>query len=191
MKLSVEQFCEQWAPKGNARYLPNKMEFNTHDFVTMAGEYTLSRFRTGFLEGGFYGSGRKWPERKSKWGRKFTHPVMNDTGTLAHTIVGEAAPMSQTNYTQHPRNGLKAIYRRGARYTIRTRAWNTAQPGKRGASGGYAAVHNTDPALGLFTVRKGSAKRPEWRQFIGHSQKIDDVVNKLFVPVIFRGFPFP
>ena len=40
MRITLEQFCEQWAPKGNGRYLPSKMEFNTHDFVTMAGEYT-------------------------------------------------------------------------------------------------------------------------------------------------------
>ena len=38
MRITLEQFCEQWAPKGNGRYLPNKMEFNTHEFVTMAGE---------------------------------------------------------------------------------------------------------------------------------------------------------
>lgn len=76
MRITLEQFCEQWAPKGNGRYLPNKMEFNTHDFVTMAGEYSKSRFRTSFAEGGLYGSGKLWPERKSRWGRRFTHPVM-------------------------------------------------------------------------------------------------------------------
>ena len=63
MRITLEQFCEQWAPKGNGRYLPNKMEFNTHDFVTAAGEYSKSRFRSSFAEGGFYGSGKKWPER--------------------------------------------------------------------------------------------------------------------------------
>lgn len=53
MRITLEQFCEQWAPKGNGRYLPNKMEFNTHDFVTKAGEYSISRFRTSFAEGVF------------------------------------------------------------------------------------------------------------------------------------------
>lgn len=88
MRITLEQFCEQWAPKGNGRYLPNKMEFNTHDFVTMAGEYSKSRFRTSFAEGGLYGSGKLWPERKSRWGRRFTHPVMNDTGNLSRSISG-------------------------------------------------------------------------------------------------------
>ena len=48
MKITLEQFCEQWAPKGNGRFLPGKMEFNTHDFVTLAGEYSKSRFRSSF-----------------------------------------------------------------------------------------------------------------------------------------------
>ena len=100
MRITLEQFCEQWAPKGNGRYLPNKMEFNTHDFVTMAGEYSISRFRTSFAEGGFYDSGKPWPERKSRWGRRFTHPVMNDTGTLSRSITGEADRMDHTNITQ-------------------------------------------------------------------------------------------
>lgn len=43
MRITLEQFCEQWAPKGNGRYLPNKMEFNTHDFVTMAGDRNTPR----------------------------------------------------------------------------------------------------------------------------------------------------
>ena len=100
MRITLEQFCEQWAPKGNGRYLPNKMEFNTHDFVTMAGEYSKSRFRTSFAEGGLYGSGKLWPERKSRWGRRFTHPVMNDTGNLSRSIFGEAERMDRTNLTQ-------------------------------------------------------------------------------------------
>lgn len=53
----------------------------------------------------------------------------------------------------------------------------------------YAAVHNTDPKFGLYTVRKNSLKRPVHRQFIGHSPKLLDAINKLFVPKIFDGFP--
>ena len=100
MRITLEQFCEQWAPKGNGRYLPNKMEFNTHDFVTMAGEYSKSRFRTSFAEGGLYGSGKPWPERKSRWGRRFTHPVMNDTGTLSRSIDRGSRPYGP--YQHHP-----------------------------------------------------------------------------------------
>ena len=109
MRITLEQFCEQWAPKGNGRYLPNKMEFNTHDFVTMAGEYSKSRFRTSFAEGGLYGSGKLWPERKSRWGRRFTHPVMNDTGNLSRSIFGEAERMDRTNLTQRAYGEQKKI----------------------------------------------------------------------------------
>ena len=122
MRITLEQFCEQWAPKGNGRYLPNKMEFNTHDFVTMAGEYSKSRFRTSFAEGGLYGSGKLWPERKSRWGRRFTHPVMNDTGNLSRSIFGEAERMDRTNLTQRAYGERKKIFRRGARYAIWTKA---------------------------------------------------------------------
>lgn len=191
MKISLEQFCEQWAPKGNGRYLPGKMEFNTHDFVTMVGEYSKSRFHTSFIEGGFYGSGKAWPERKSRWGHRFTHPVMNDSGTLSRSIFGEAADMTHTNITQRAYGGRKKIFRRGARYTIRTKASNSKQPGKRGASRSYAAVHNTDPALGLYTVNQYSKRRPEHRQFIGIDPKLNHTINSLFIPLLFKEFPFP
>ena len=85
----------------------------------------------------------------------------------------------------------KKIFRRGARYAIRTKASNFNQPGKRGASKSYAAVHNTDPALGLYTVNQYSSRRPEHRQFIGINPKLNHTVNQLFIPILFRGFPFP
>lgn len=191
MRITLEQFCEQWAPKGNGRYLPNKMEFNTHDFVTMAGEYSKSRFRTSFAEGGFYGSGKPWPKRKSHWGRKFTHPVMNETGTLARSIIGEVSRMDNTNITQRGYGELRKIFRRGAHYTIRTKPTNHNQHGQYGHLKCYAAIHNTDPALKLYKVNGGSDKLPEQRQFIGISPKLNHTVNQLFIPILFRGFPFP
>lgn len=193
MRITLDQFCEQWAPKNNGRYLPHKMEFNTHDFVTAAGRLSLSRFRSGFVEGGFYGSGRKWPPRRSKWGLKYTHPVMRDSGTLARTIEGEADRMDRTNITQKASPGRRAIFRRGAGYTIRTTAATTMRSSKRGPSKSYAAVHNTDPKFGLYYVNQHAARhskrRPEHRQFIGLSQRLDRLVNRLYIPLLFRGFP--
>ena len=52
-------------------------------------------------------------------------------------------------------------------------------------------MHNTDPALGLYTVNQYSRRRPEHRQFIGISPKLNHTVNQLFIPILFRGFPFP
>jgi hypothetical protein len=188
MRITLEEFCEQWAPRGNGRYLPNKMEFNTHDFVTLAGDYSKSRFRTSFSEGGFYGSGKKWPARR--W-LPDDHPVMIDSGILSRSIQGVATPMDQTNITQRAGKNRKGIYKRGASYLIWTTASNGKVPGRRGASKSYAAVHNTDPKFGLYTVRKNSSRRPEHRQFIGFSPKLDNTINELFIPVLFRGFPFP
>ena len=116
---------------------------------------------------------------------------MNDTGTLSRSISGEADRMDHTNITQRGYGERKKIFRRGARYAIRTKASNFNQPGKRGASKSYAAVHNTDPALGLYTVNQYSSRRPEHRQFIGINPKLNHTVNQLFIPILFRGFPFP
>lgn len=189
LRISPEEFCRQWAPGGNARVLPSRLEFNTHDFVTAAGAYTLSRFRTSFIEGAFYGSGRRWPERKSRWGLRFTHPVLRDTGTLAASLRGEAERRDRTNITQKAAPGRRAIFRRGARYAIWTTASNPRQQGRRGASRSYAAVHNTDPALSPYTVNQYSRRKPEHRQFMGLNPRIDAVVNALYVPLIFKGFP--
>lgn len=59
---------------------------------------------------------------------------------------------------------------------------------------GYAAVHNTDPALGLYYVNKNAAghsgKRPVRRQFIGFSPSLDAQME-LLIPMLFKHFPFP
>ena len=116
---------------------------------------------------------------------------MLDSGTLSRGIVGETDRMDHTNITQRAYGERKKIFRRGARYALHTKASNYKQPGKRGASKSYAAVHNTDPALGLYTVNQYSSRRPEHRQFIGISPKLNQTVNQLFIPILFRGFPFP
>lgn len=153
----------------------------------MAGEYALSRFRTSFVEGGLYGSGKKWAPRESKWGKKFTHPLMIDQGELKSKIKGEKG-----------RGGSYSVfgkrdYRRRYRYDIWTNEQSKPIKGKRGRSNtrykNYAAVHNTDPKFGLYTVNQYSSRRPVHRQFIGHSEKLLDTIEKLFVPILFREFP--
>ena len=65
--------------------------------------------------------------------------------------------------------------------------------GKRGRSkeryGHYAAIHNTDPKFGLYTVNQYSTRRPVHRQFIGFSPKTDDYIAAHFIDMIFKGFP--
>lgn len=83
--------------------------------------------------------------------------------------------------------------RKGARYSIWTTEKSIPIKGKRGRSknryGHYAAVHNTDPKFGLYTVNQHSSRRPVHRQFIGFSPKIKDYIADNFMDMIFKGFP--
>lgn len=188
-KITLDQFCAQWVLNPtvpNTRIMASRLEHNIGDFVTRAGEYSKSRFISSFAEGGFYGSGTKWAPRTSKWGKKFTHPIMIDTGELKNQIKG--AKGRSGNYGGYHTKDFKRSYS----YEITTNEQSFPITGKRGSKRGrnnYAAVHNTDPKLGLYTVNQYSSRRPEQRQFIGLSPKIDNFINTFLVPTIFKGFP--
>lgn len=186
-ELTLEQFCNQWSRGKQVRPWHSLLAKNAEDFATLAGEYALSRFRTSFAEGGFYGSGTKWAPRESRWGKKFTHPIMIDQGELKSKIKGE--PGKTGSYSAFG----KRDYRRRYRYDIWTDESSTPIKGKRGKKRGrnqtYAAVHNTDPKFGLYTVNQYSSRRPVQRQFIGHSEKLLNTINQLFAPLIFKDFP--
>ena len=168
--------------------MPNRLERNVFDFATIAGDYAKRQFQASFSAGGFCG-GEKWAPRASRWGRKFTHAVMNDTGTLAGNIKGEAARVD----IDGRRANRTRIYRKGAHYWIHTTEKSKSISGKRGRKtdryNNYAAVHNTDPKLGLYTVNQYSSRRPVHRQFIGFSPKIDEHIASHFIDMIFEGFP--
>lgn len=91
--ITLDEFCNQWARGKDVRPFHSLLAKNAEDFVTLAGEYALSRFRTSFAEGGFYGSGTKWAPRTSKWGKKFTHPVLIDSGELKSKIKGQKSEL--------------------------------------------------------------------------------------------------
>ena len=185
-KITLDDFCNHWTRGKMARPFHSLLTKNAEDFVTLAGEYALSRFRTSFVEGGFYGSGQKWAPRESKWGKKFTHPIMIDQGELKRKIKGERGKGGSYSVFG------KRDYRRRYRYDIWTTEQSKPIKGKRGRSNtrykNYAAVHNTDPKFGLYTVNQYSSRRPVQRQFIGHSEKLLDTIEKVFVPIIFREF---
>lgn len=186
-KLTLDQFCAQWSRSSRVRPWHSLLAFNSEEFATKAGEYALSRFRTSFSSGGFYGSGQRWRARESKWGKKFTHPVMMDQNILRGAING--AKGKGGSYSTFG----KRDYRRKTQYAIWTSEQSIPVAGKRGKKRGryqsYAAVHNTDPKFGLYTVNQYSSRRPVQRQFIGHSEKLLDTINRLFTPDIFKGFP--
>lgn len=170
--------------------MDSRFEKNVFDFTTKAGEYTKSRFRSSFETGGFYGSGSSWAPRESRWGRKFTHPVMIDTGTLKDSIKGEQVAFDKSFLTGRSHFGGR-INKRRSIYDIWTTEISTPVKGKRGKSRGkgYAAIHNTDPKDSSFTVNQYSSRKPVQRQFIGINPKIQDFINSHYVPMIFEGFP--
>ena len=87
-KITLDEFCSHWVSRTSTRVMASRLEFNVFDFATAAGDYTRQQFVSSFASGGFNGS--KWAPRTSKWGKRFTHPLMNDTGTLARSIQSEA-----------------------------------------------------------------------------------------------------
>ncbi len=185
IKISLDEFCNQWHKSKMQKPWHSVLAFNADEFVTKAGIYSLSAFRESFAMGGF--GGRKWKPRESKWGKKFQHPIMIDTGTLKDSIKGEKSKLGEFS-----RIG-KRDYKRRYRYDIWTTEVSKPIKGKRGKRSTknqtYAAVHNTDPSFGLYTVNQYSNRRPVQRQFIGHNDKILDKINEDFVPLIFKGFP--
>lgn len=189
--ITLAQFCNQWTRGEMATAWHSLLAKNAENFVTLAGEYAKKGFQSSFDEGGLYGSGKKWEPRTSKWGKKFTHPVMIDSGELKRNIKGDKSPYGEYSTIK------RRDYRRRYSYNIwteeKSQVTNEGGRKKRGKKNGryksYAAVNNTDPALGLYTVCKNSSKRPVQRPFIGHSPKLLDEIEQLFVPDIFKGFP--
>lgn len=186
-KLTLDQFCNLWAKDVRQKQWHSILAFNAENFATEAGEYAKSCFQASFEQGGFYGSGTKWAPRESKWGKKFKHPIMDDRGELKGSIKGEKG--KHGSYSAFG----KRDYRRRYSYDIWTTEKSIAEKGKRGKKRGrnqtYAAVHNTDPKFGLYTVNQYSSRRPAHRQFIGHSPKVLEHINTVLTPTIFKGFP--
>jgi len=155
-KITLDEFCAHWVEGKYVTKMPNKLQYNVFDFVTLAGDYSRQQFQASFSSGGFCG-GSHWAPRTSRWGKRFTHPVMNDSGTLARSINFEN---KRTNIVGR-RNNRTRIFSKGAYYNIYTTEKSVPVRGKRGRSreryGHYAAVHNTDPKFGLFTAPRTSS----------------------------------
>ncbi len=187
IKITLDEFCNHWVKSKYERSIVSRFEKNVFDFATIAGHYSKRFFITSFLTGGFYGTGNKWQPRESKWGKKFTHPVLNDTGTLKNSIRGESASTNKNGW----RENRTKIFKKGAKYDIWTTEVSVPQKGKRGRSGRYgryAAIHNSNPRLTNFTVNQYSSRKPVQRQFIGFNKRLDYDITK-FYPIIFKGFP--
>lgn len=187
-KISLDEFCAQWVPQPGRQSLTSRLSYNASEFTTLAGAFSRRFFQMSFAQGGFYASGNRWQARTSKWGKKFTHPTMIDTGRLKDSIKG--------TFKDKDHGALKKIHEFGFKrwyiYDIETDAESYPEKGKRGRNRkgrGYAAIHNTDEKLTPYTVNQYSTRKPVQRQFIGFSNKLDDYINEHYVPIIFKKFP--
>lgn len=187
-KISLDEFCAQWVPQPGRQSLTSRLAYNASEFTTLAGAFSRRFFQMSFAQGGFYAGGNKWQARTSKWGKKFTHPVMNDTGRLKSNIRG--------TYLDKDHGALKNIHESGFKrqyiYDIQTEEVSYPEKGKRGRNSkgkGYAAIHNTDGHLSPYTVNQYSTRKPVQRQFIGFSGRLDDYIHEHYAPIIFKKFP--
>lgn len=186
-KLTLDEFCNQWVSGKWSTYMVSKLENNIFDFTTAAGDYSKKQFVSSFSSGGFCGT--KWAPRTSRWGKRFTHPVMIDSETLSKSIKSDVERIDITGR----RDDRSRIYRKGAKYSIWTTEKSVPIEKKRGKHkkgyANYAAVHNTDPKFGLYAVNQYSKRPPVHRQFIGFNDAIDDYIESNFLDMIFEGFP--
>jgi len=173
-KITIGEMLNHWHgySKDPGSLVGRIMEDNITDFVTAVGMASKAYFLNSFAAGGF--DGKKWPVRTSKWGKRFTHPLMLDRETLRNSIKEENDELKTHEYQ------------------IRTTEKSFAVPKKRGKKKGndqsYAAVHNTAPEFSDFTVNQRSDRKPEHRQFMGFSTTLDEEISQL-IPNIFDRLP--
>lgn len=203
MEITLDEFCNHWVQGRWDTVMASKLATNVFNFVTAAGDYSHQIFTSSFINGSFCG-GTPWAPRTSRWGKRFTHPVLIDSGILSKSVKFSADRVK----IKGRRDDGTRITRLGAKYSIWTTEKSVDECGKkrkkgtkvendekckRGKSkeryGHYAAIHNTDPAFGLYTVNQHSTRRPVHRQFIGFNQSVDDYIDTHFVDKIFEGFP--
>lgn len=187
-KISLDEFCAQWVPQPGRQSLASRLAYNASEFTTLAGAFSRRFFQMSFTQGGFYAGGNQWQGRTSRWGKKFTHPVMIDTGRLKESIKGSFKDKDRGSVKKMRESGFKRRYV----YEIETDAESFPERGKRGRNRkgkGYAAIHNTDERLSPYTVNQYSARKPVQRQFIGFSDRLDNYINEHYVPIIFKKFP--
>ena len=198
-KITLEQMIEKCEKLTYSHFTGDVFEF-----TTLVGQYSKNFFQESFDRQSFNGS--KWKPRESRWGKRFTHPILYDTGTLEGSIrnIPQSTPGYNIENTSETigypsekskrRKDGKFVYKKYlADYLIKTNEVSRAIRGKRGfspKSKGYAAIHNTDPRISPYTVNQYSSRKPVQRQFIGFSQELDDYVNNnLIKNVLLRSLP--
>lgn len=179
MKITPEQFYQQWAPGGSTQPIISRFERQLFDFITIAGDTSRDHFKQSFREKGFAGTGTKWPPRKLPWVRRFPHPMMNDEGRLLESIKSNPDRMK---YGEMQKKSKVFNLKKNTRISAKGSTKKYTEKGKikRGinphSDGSYAAVHN-QPTEGRTQ-----------RQFMGYNKALDAKIAA-FIPDIFKNLP--
>ena len=177
-QITPKQLAQQWLR------LPNKFEVNIFNFETLIGNAAKQVFKDSFYLRRFNSAGTfAWQPRKESyyWSHKFlqasvkkkrkpkTHPLLEETGTLKHSIVWDRVSSGK-------QRGVH-IFTDPDMFKFSKRQY--------GRNFCYAAIHNEGGAK--VGATQGAAFIPQ-RQFIGYSTVIADRLSSLSIR-IFDGFP--
>lgn len=171
IEITLAQFINDWAigktAAGGGQIKVIKFQHNVEEFITQAGEFSQKAFENNFRTGGYFG--HAWKPRESAWGKRFTHPILDDTGTLKSSLKSKFAKTTGARF-----KGICV-------YNISTTEKSYAISGKRGKNnngldgGSYAAIHNS-----------GTDIMPQ-RQFMGNSDYLNNQIESMYLPLIFKG----
>ena len=157
--ITPHQLAAQW------RFIPYKFAVNLWNFEVKAGKEAVEVFKESFdLKRLNASNSMLWRPRKDNR----PHPLLNETSSLKNSIkwkrIGFIKSKGVNIYTDP----------KGFRNTNRHRGFC------------YAAVHN-DPSGSHTYGRSGSPSIQ--RQFMGHSNVLDDKIESIARKVVFKGFP--
>lgn len=152
--LTPKELMMQW------KTVPSRFGVNVFNFRTQIGKAARKVFQDSFYLGRFNSAGEfAWKPRT----RTYSHPILNETGTLRESIVWKHVGTTTKIYTDPSRFNTSARHRGFC----------------------YAAIHN-DPD-GRHTY--GASMVPSvQRKFMGHSTVLRDLIRK-YSKTIFDGFP--
>lgn len=160
-KVTLKEMCDNWK-----KYLQADWILMSQTSLPKWGNIQKEIFKKSFDTQSF--DGKAWKPRESRWGKRFTHPILNDTGTLKDSfpiVEGNdfASSTSRKDASARRSDGKLPFKRISASYTIHTNEKSQVIRGKRGTgrkSIGYAAIHNTDPRISPYTVNQYSSRNP-------------------------------
>ncbi len=158
--ITPQMFLAQW------KHASHKFQLNVWNFEVSLGKAAVEIFKQSFDMQRFNTKGsRPWRKRR----KSYTHPILNETGTLKNSIEWK-----YLNDTGASKGGVR-IYTNPSKF-------GTAA---RHAGFCYAAVHNNPSGSHTYG---NTGVRSVQRQFMGHTSELDKKIKEL-TPKIFAGLP--